>query len=113
MNYQVLFIKPEPVDGVVDLLRDEYGVPSTPPIEVAFYVDLGIKAVLAVNKMMSDGSWPSLDYTKCREKSDYNPIMRNLNLVAAMQVKNQFNKNKLISPSLVLQFPQYLGRILL
>ena len=57
-----------------------------PGIEAAFYVDLGARAISAVEDMKNDGSWPNMTYTKCKDYTSETPTPRSLDLLSAMKV---------------------------
>ena len=76
--------------GQYDSLMTSYGVAVKPGIEAAFYVDLGARAIAAVEDMMADGSWPEMTYTKCKDYTSETPTPRSLDLVSAIKVGNFF-----------------------
>ena len=44
-------------EAAVDSLNSSYGITIEPTIDIAFYVDLGAKAIAGVEKMKTDGTW--------------------------------------------------------
>ena len=83
----VIFFKPMiPNGGQYSSLLTTYGVTVKPGIEAAFYVDLGVRAISAVEDMKADGSWPAMTYKKCKDYASETPAPRTLDLVSAMKV---------------------------
>ena len=84
---KVIFFKPMmPSGSQYSSLLTSYGVAVKPGIEAAFYVDLGARAISAVEDMKADGSWPDMTYTKCKDYTSETPAPRTLDLVSAMKV---------------------------
>ena len=83
----VIFFKPMiPNGGQYSSLLTTYGVTVKPGIEAAFYVDLGARAISAVENMKNDGSWPDMNYTKCGDFEQGTPTFRSLDLISAIKV---------------------------
>ena len=72
--------------GLTNDLKSLYGVVVSPIMEAAFYVDLGARAISAVESMKNAGTWPAMEYTKCSEYNSASPVARSLDLVSAIQV---------------------------
>ena len=91
---------------------DKFQLTEEPLIESAFYADLTLRSILAVDQMKkgcsycqsvghlvtpgfcSDGSWPTMDYTRCSNFTGQ-PIVRDLNLKSVLtktEVKSSDNK---------------------
>jgi len=85
-DMKVIFFKPMmPSGSQYSSLLTSYGVAVKPGIEAAFYVDLGARAISAVEDMKNDGSWPDMTYTKCKDYTSETPTPRSLDLVSAMK----------------------------
>ena len=80
----VVYFKPQPSSGASSL-SSSYGISMTPTIDAAFYADLTLKSLDAVNTMKSSGSWPSLSVSKCADYTSDAPTERSLDLVSAIK----------------------------
>ena len=65
----MIYFKPDIVKGQIVDLKLNYGVSVSPIIEAAFYVDLSARAIAAVESMKNNGTWPEMEYTKCRHSA--------------------------------------------
>ena len=87
-------------------LRTNLGIEGQPDIDVAFYYDVFHLAVQAVSKMKDEGSWPAagtMEYKKCNEYTQTDPITRNLNLLQSLKtVSVSVNTDDFFSPILIL-----------
>jgi len=85
-DMKVIYFKPEMESGgLTNDLKSLYGVVVSPIMEAAFYVDLGARAISAVESMKNAGTWPAMEYTKCSEYNSASPVARSLDLVSAIQ----------------------------
>ena len=55
-------------------------------LEAAFYVDLGSRAIGAVEMMKRNGDWPQVMYSRCEDQINQTYVTRSLDLVSAMKV---------------------------
>ena len=87
-KFQVVYFRPQgPVNQEqVDALSGLYGVQVTPELDASFYVDLGAKAIGAVESMKNAGTWPDISYVKCVDKTDHAPTIRSVDLMNALKV---------------------------
>ena len=66
-----------------------YGVTAGPLMDLAFYVELGARAVETVERMKRWGAWPSMEYTTCRDYTK--PVLRSLDLLSGLKVKSKLD----------------------
>ena len=72
-------------EAAVDSLSSNYSISIQPTIDIAFYVNLGAKAIAGVEKMKTEGSWPEMTYYKCEDLQDGVSNIRSLDLVETLQ----------------------------
>ena len=86
---KVAFFSPMPLaSNSLKSYKSSYGLTMEPELDAGFYFDLAVRSVMAVDQMMSDGSWPAAyTVTKCGDYTDTAPVARSINLLKALQVR--------------------------
>ena len=84
-NHDKIFMKPTGVNNKVSDLRRNFGVEGGPDADIAFYFDTLHLALSAVSSMKEAGTWPTIDYKKCTEYNQQEPLVQNVNLLQSMQ----------------------------
>ena len=86
-DMQVTFFSPvTPASAKIRSYKDRYGLVAEPLIDAAFYFDLVVKSLAAVQVMKDRNSWPPIHYIKCNDSFSSGDIERNLDLHEAMEV---------------------------
>ena len=86
-DMQVTFFSPvTPASAKIRSYNDRYGLVAEPVIDAAFYFDLVVKSLAAVQVMKDRNSWPPIHYIKCNDSFSSGDIERNLDLREAMEV---------------------------
>mgnify|MGYP002045148698 FL=1 len=84
-NGDKMIMLPKSGNNRVSTLKRSKGIEGGPDIDVAFYYDSVHIAVSAVSTMKDAGNWPSIDYKKCNEYTDTEPIERDIGLLSTMK----------------------------
>ena len=82
-DMKVVYFKPQPSSGASSL--SSYGISTKPTLDAAFYADLILKSLDAVNTMKNSGSWPSLSVSRCADYTSDAATARSLDLVSALK----------------------------
>ena len=86
-DMQVTFFSPiTPASAKIRSYKNRYGLVAEPVIDAAFYFDLVVKSLAAVQVMKDRNSWPPIHYIKCNDSFSSGDIERNLDLREAMEV---------------------------
>ena len=81
---KIVYFKPQLPSGASSL--SSYGISmNSTTIDAAFYVDLTLKSLDAVNAMKNSGSWPSLSVSRCADYTSDAATERSLDLVSALK----------------------------
>ena len=84
-NGDKMIMIPKSGNNRVSTLKRSKGIEGGPDIDVAFYYDTVHIAVSAVSTMKDAGNWPSIEYKKCNEYTDTEPIERDIGLLSTMK----------------------------
>lgn len=87
-NHPTMFMYPmaKGNDESVKTIRRNYGLETKPDVDVAFYFDTTLMALKAVSSMKDTNVWPTLEYTKCNDYTETEPIARgNINLLQTLK----------------------------
>lgn len=78
--------------NTVATLRRNYGLEGKPDIDAAFYYDTLMMGLKAVSSLKDSGAWPTIEYKKCNDYSQTDPIIReDVKLLPSLtQVKFEF-----------------------
>ena len=79
-----MFMMPIPLNNKVSSLRRNLGIEGTPDVDIAFYFDTVHLALKAVSSMKDSGTWPAMEYKKCNEYNQQEPLINNVNLMPAL-----------------------------
>ena len=82
---QVVYLYPVPGPGNMLASMQAAGLQARPDLEAAFYFDLTVTAVTAVNSRKVAKQWPDLQLTKCSQTAAP-PPSRSVDLLTALKV---------------------------
>ena len=77
-----------PASAKIRSYKSRYGLVAEPVIDAAFYFDLVVKSLAAVQVMKDGNTWPAIHHSKCNDSSSSVPLQRNIDLQGAMEVTN-------------------------
>ena len=80
-----MIMVPKSKNNRVSTIRRSKGIEGGSDIEVAFYYDTVHIAVSAVSTMKEAGNWPTIEYKKCTEYAETEPIVRDISLLSTMK----------------------------